>query len=159
VRDRFGLVVPCRLHVLERLPRTAEGSVDLAALGTGSRPRARLRGEHLPPANAAERLIADIWRDVLEVDAVSAGDNFFDLGGHSLLLTRVRSRLAEAFSREIPVVELFRHPTVRALATYLEGTRESPAFGAVDERARKQRAAMGRRRSRAGPRTEGEIDG
>ena len=61
--------------------------------------------------------------------------NFFDLGGHSLLLISTRRKLEEVFAREVPVVEMFRHSTVRSLAKYLTGTEVAPVGGS-DLRAR-----------------------
>lgn len=57
-------------------------------------------------------------------DHVGVDDNFFEIGGHSLLVVRVQSRLAETLGRQVPVVELFRHPTVRTLARHLAGAEE-----------------------------------
>ncbi|MFP2926702.1 SDR family oxidoreductase [Pyxidicoccus sp. 3LG] len=72
------------------------------------------------PRTETERRVADIWRDVLGRDDVGTSDNFFDLGGHSMLVAQVRVRLRKAFGKELPVIELFRHPTISALARYLD---------------------------------------
>lgn len=71
--------------------------------------------------NGAElsRVITGIWREVLRVEQSRPDDNFFDLGGNSLLLSEMQSKLSEALKREIPLVELFNHPTVESLARYL----------------------------------------
>ena len=79
------------------------------------------------------------------MDEVGAEDNFFDLGGHSLLLVRVQARLARELGVEVPMVELFQHPTVRALARWLQ---EGGGSDAVDEgagRGAARQAALGRR--------------
>ena len=73
----------------------------------------------LPPARPRSSCAA-AWREVLQVERVGAHDNFFDLGGDSLLMTQVRSRLQRDFARQLSIVELFRYPTVRALAHYLD---------------------------------------
>jgi acyl transferase domain-containing protein/long-subunit acyl-CoA synthetase (AMP-forming) len=65
------------------------------------------------------RIITRIWREVLRVEQSRPHDNFFDLGGNSLLLSEMQSKLSEALKREIPLVELFNHPTVESLARYL----------------------------------------
>ncbi|MEU7580053.1 phosphopantetheine-binding protein [Streptomyces sp. NPDC041068] len=64
-------------------------------------------------------LVSDLWCEVLELPEVSPSDNFFDLGGHSLLLHTVRDRLAEHLGRDVPLVDLFQHPTVGDLADHL----------------------------------------
>ncbi len=71
---------------------------------------------------ALEALVAGIWREALgREEAIAAGDNFFDLGGHSLLLTLVHARLQEALAADIPLLDLFEHPTLGALADHLAG--------------------------------------
>ncbi len=74
-----------------------------------------------PPATQTERVVAEIWAEILDLPQVSVLDNFFDLGGHSVLVHMVHDRLAEKLGEAPPMVELFKHPTVRALARHLEG--------------------------------------
>ncbi len=134
-------MVPAALVVLPALPRTASGKVDPQALPvpeeTSEAPR---EAPSAPPGNELERAIAGIWRELLGVAEVGAEDNFFDRGGHSLLLVRVHARLQKLLGREIPIVELFRHPTVAALARHLGGTPEEgdPAVEAARRRARER---------------------
>jgi acyl carrier protein len=64
--------------------------------------------------------VAAIWSEILAITAVGVRENFFDVGGHSLLLMRVHTRLREEFQTEIPVVDLFRYTTVEDLAAYLD---------------------------------------
>lgn len=66
-----------------------------------------------------EDALAAIWCEVLEVPSVSADDNFFDLGGHSVLLHMVRDRIDERLGLSPPLVDLFTYPTVRSLARHL----------------------------------------
>ncbi len=73
-------------------------------------------------AGAVERQIRDVWRAVLAIDDVGLDDNFFDLGGRSLLLVRVQARLA-ARGIEASMLDLFRWPTIRMLAAHLPGNR------------------------------------
>jgi hypothetical protein len=76
---------------------------------------------YVTPRGDLEEHIASIWSDVLGVDHIGAETNFFDLGGHSLLLVRVHSRLKGTGATELSVVDLFRHPTVRSLALAIGG--------------------------------------
>jgi amino acid adenylation domain-containing protein len=111
---------PSAYLTLDRLPLTANGKVDRKALppidgspaGTST---------FVAPRDGMESLIAGVWRDVLGCDAVSVRANFFDLGGHSLLLVQVQAKLAAALQRSIAVVELFQYPTIDALARHLGG--------------------------------------
>ncbi len=71
-----------------------------------------------PPANEYQAGVADIWKELLRLPHVGMHHNFFDLGGHSLLLVQVQSRLQRRFGREIPVIELFQRPTVAGMADF-----------------------------------------
>ncbi|HEU4537768.1 MAG TPA: beta-ketoacyl synthase N-terminal-like domain-containing protein, partial [Polyangiaceae bacterium] len=111
-------MVPAAYVALERLPLSANGKVDrgkLPAPFAGGDARAA----HAPPASDLEKSIAAIWAEVLGAPSVGLDDNFFDLGGHSLLMARVQNRVREALGREVRIVSLFQHPTVRALAKFL----------------------------------------
>jgi hypothetical protein len=83
--------------------------------------------EYVLPRNDLEKAIAAIWREVLHVDTVSIHDNFFTIGGHSLLLARVHSRLKAHLSPDLSIIELFRYPTIHALAKHLSN-QQLPAF-------------------------------
>jgi acyl carrier protein len=98
-----------------------------------------------------ERLIAALFRDVLEVEQVGLHDNFFELGANSLLLVQVHRRLREQLEREIPVIRLFQHPTVAALARELADVRSAaqhPGPSEEHERGARRKAARERRNSR-----------
>ncbi len=85
---------------------------------------------------------------MLGLDEVGADDNFFDVGGHSLKLVDVHERLQRALGRRIPIVELFRYPTVAGLAGYLSQAsepRHDEVVSAAEARAARQRAARDRR--------------
>ncbi len=82
--------------------------------------------------SAMEGVIAGLWQDVLGLAQVGRTDNFFDLGGHSLLVIQVQRRLREATGREVSITDMFRLPTVRALAAHLSGS-GSGASSAVSE--------------------------
>jgi len=114
--------VPAEVVVLGELPTTANGKVDRRALPDPAGLRSeRGAGEAAAPRSALESAIAAIWARILGVDAVGVHDNFFDLGGHSLLLPKVRSLLEEELGRAPRMVDLFRYPTVAALAGHLTG--------------------------------------
>ena len=116
-------MVPTAFVSLERFPLTANGKVDRRALPRPELPAAAVgswgRSPGAVAAGEMERRIAEIWAEVLGIGQVGLDDNFFDLGGHSLLLARVQAELRRRLDREIPLLELFRQPTVRALARHL----------------------------------------
>ncbi|HEX7182532.1 MAG TPA: amino acid adenylation domain-containing protein [Thermoanaerobaculia bacterium] len=121
---RFALVklpeymVPSAYVWRESWPLSPTGKLDRKALlpPEGQRSKAE---EPVAPRTRLERVIAGIWQEVIGVEAVGTRDNFFDLGGHSLLMARVHARLEEALGREVAMVDLFRYPTVGALAEAL----------------------------------------
>jgi 3-oxoacyl-(acyl-carrier-protein) synthase len=83
---------------------------------------------HVAPQGKLEQQIAAVWRELLSVDQVGVNDNFFDLGGHSLLLVKTCERLSAELERDLRVVDLFTYPTVAALARHIGGG--SPGSGA-----------------------------
>ncbi|MFP5264075.1 MAG: amino acid adenylation domain-containing protein [Blastocatellia bacterium] len=108
--------VPSLFVTLKSLPLTPNGKVDRKALPTAelSKPSA----EHVELRSDLERLVAEIWKAALQADRIGRDDNFFDLGGHSLLLAQVQKRLSDA-GYEVPMLDLLRQPTVGALAEHL----------------------------------------
>ncbi|MCW3845368.1 amino acid adenylation domain-containing protein, partial [Micromonospora yasonensis] len=129
-------LVPAALVLVPDLPMTASGKLDPARLPAPA--ATRPAGTYVAPNGELERAVADTWREVLGVTEVSAHDNFFDLGGTSMLLARVQTRLSERLGRPVPAVELFRHPTVALLARHLAGPDPTPAAGPAGDPARRQ---------------------
>ncbi|GAA3457939.1 non-ribosomal peptide synthetase [Dactylosporangium matsuzakiense] len=118
-----AFLVPTHLVVLERIPLTANGKVDRAALPAP----VAAGGGYVAPRTPAEDLVAQIWGGVLGVERVGALDDFFALGGHSLLAIAAVARLCAATGRDVPVRALFLTPTVAGLAAELDRYRaEAP---------------------------------
>lgn len=107
------------------------------------------------PKTEMEVMIARILQNVLEAERVGLDDNFFDLGGNSLLLVQVHARLQAALGREIAPVEIFNHPTAGALAAHLEGHRDAASTPPVDDRKKQLERGRARLLSRRGRRSEG----
>ncbi len=97
------------------------------------------------PSSSLEKTISGIWHEAFG-RPVSVTENFFDLGGHSLLMMRVHVRLVATLGREISVVTMFQHPTIRGLAAFLDGNSKQPDIAAAaQDRAAKARAALTRK--------------
>jgi amino acid adenylation domain-containing protein len=111
-------MVPASFVRVATLPLTPNGKLDRSAL-TGIVAAPPPRTHAAPPRNRLEHRVAAIWREVLGLERVGAHDNFFDIGGHSLLLVKVHHRLREAFGPRLTLVDLFRLPTVADVATAL----------------------------------------
>lgn len=139
-----GHMVPRNFVALEKLPITANGKLDVEALPTPDRERPDLSEEFASPVTTYERDIASIWSELLQIDEVGVDDNFFDLGGHSLLLMRLCSMFESQLSRKVSVTDAFRFPTVRSMARHLEGASEQQTKfnAAVQNRAARQRKAF-----------------
>jgi acyl carrier protein len=140
-------MVPAAFVYLEELPLTPHGKVDRKALPAPNNDRPDLETVRVLPRNEAEEAIAAAWREVLTVKQVGIYDNFFDLGGHSLLLVQIHSRLQEAFKREFSIVEMFRHTTIDSLANFI--TQKQPQESSsqqLQERASKQKQARDRQK-------------
>jgi natural product biosynthesis luciferase-like monooxygenase protein len=152
VRELPEIMVPASVLVLAALPITPNGKVDRRAL---PEPQAiAVRPAAIAPQSDIEKIIASIWEDVLGVPQVGTADNFFDLGGHSLLVVQVQRRLREACGREVSITDMFRLPTIKSLAAHLGGN--APAASAVGDglaRAKARRTMRSRGGAGAHPAT------
>ncbi|MFE2387730.1 amino acid adenylation domain-containing protein [Streptomyces althioticus] len=106
------------VHLTE-LPLTYSGKLDVKALPAARRRTAR--STPAAPSDDTERLLARLWQDVLGLDEVDVHDRFFDVGGNSVLLTKVHARLPEEIRRTVTLTDLFRLPTIASLAAHVTG--------------------------------------
>jgi amino acid adenylation domain-containing protein len=116
-------MVPAQIVVLEEFPLTSSGKIDRKALPAPVFAATAFRA----PQTQTEKIVADAFAEVLGVDRVGLDDDFFALGGDSLIAIRVSARLQLALGREVPVRSLFDAPTVRGLADYLHRHRGGAA--------------------------------
>jgi hypothetical protein len=147
-------MVPAVFTALETLPLSPNGKVDRLSLPDPDPAEAPREGR-AEPKSVRERAIAKVWEEVLELPGgVGMDDNFFEIGGHSLLVGRMQERLRDALGVEVLAVDLFLYPTVRALAEHLAAA-SSSAEAKADEKAGEsaergsgRREMMGRLRRR-----------
>jgi natural product biosynthesis luciferase-like monooxygenase protein len=140
-------MVPSHFVELTTLPRTPNGKADrnrLPAPGVENAP-VSLASAPAEPSGALETTIAGIWKDVLRLPSVGVHDNFFAIGGRSLLAVQVHSRLKQHLARELSITDLFRFPTIRKLAAFLDGEGASAASKSNAERALARRDLIARR--------------
>ncbi|MFW6049754.1 MAG: MupA/Atu3671 family FMN-dependent luciferase-like monooxygenase [Myxococcota bacterium] len=151
-RELPPIMVPSAFVTLERWPLTPNGKIDRTALPPPHEGAAADR-PYVAPEPGLEQTLAAIWCRLLGVPRVGGDDNFFDLGGHSLLAVQAHREIRETLGREITVTDLFRFPTIRALAGHLEGGEqglEAPAERGAARRAARRRAAARRGRAAGG---------
>ena len=140
-------MIPAAFVMLDAFPLTANGKVDRKSLPAPESSRSNSGAKLVAPRNKLESEIAEIWRQALKVGEVGIHDNFFDLGGHSLLMAQVHSRLREMFKTSLPLIALLEHPTISSLARYLSQERsEDSTLEKNRDRASHQREAFKRQR-------------
>ncbi|MES1244348.1 MAG: non-ribosomal peptide synthase/polyketide synthase [Acidobacteriota bacterium] len=134
-------MVPWAFVEMEALPVTGNGKLDRAALPAPRDVRPQDTA-FVAPRNDLERAIAAAWREVLHLEEIGVQESFFEIGGSSILLARLQSRLRESLGREVPFVELFRHPTIESLARSLQ----QETAPRIEEKAEQARARTESRR-------------
>jgi amino acid adenylation domain-containing protein/non-ribosomal peptide synthase protein (TIGR01720 family) len=121
-------LLPAAYVLLEQLPLTPNGKLDRRALPSpDASQHSAIAGRNSLPQTQIEQAIAQIWRQLLRLETVGLHDNFFDLGGHSLLLIQLHSQLRDQFATDLSLVDLFRYPTIAAIAGYLSASPVAPA--------------------------------
>ena len=119
-----GYMIPASFLFLERMPVNAHGKVDRTALRAIDRQETTAGDASVAPRHATEKALADIWIDLLKVENVGVTDNFFDLGGYSLLAGQVLARVANAFGVSLPIKAVFEAPTIEELARRVDAASE-----------------------------------
>jgi len=117
-------MIPNRVVVLDALPQTANGKIDLKELATAKVESADRR--FVAPRTATEERLCELWKAELKVEEVSVQDDFFEAGGDSLLAVGLVHRIIEAFGCPLPVQAVFQAPTVEKLAVALTGAGGDP---------------------------------
>jgi acyl carrier protein len=144
-------MLPAAFIFLETLPLTPNGKVDRKALPKPDASRPTLARSYVAPETNIEQAIATIWQEVLGLDKVGRHDNFFDLGGHSLRMVQVHSKLKAQFEQDLPMIKLFEHPTIATMGQFLSqgqnGTADrSPDVDQAQDRAARQKMARAKQR-------------
>jgi len=147
-QDLPEFMIPAHFVRMDRWPLTPNKKIDRKALPRPETRAQRDPEEHVEPAGEVEEKIADVWREILGLSEVGTRDNFFELGGHSLLAVQAHREIREKTGKDLTVTDIFRFPTIAALAAHLEGdggTSEALAKSA-DRAAARRQAARGKRR-------------
>ncbi len=132
-------MIPSTLMVLDALPLTTHGKVDRRALPAPDTSRPELEETFVAPRTSMEETLASIWRETLGLNQVGIHDNFFKLGGHSLVAIQVITRIRTTFQVELPVHVLFQEPTLARLADKIieaQNAKDSPVVPAITRQSR-----------------------
>ncbi|MBI5815644.1 MAG: amino acid adenylation domain-containing protein [Nitrospinae bacterium] len=122
-----SFMVPSAIVTLDAMPLSPNGKLDKKALPAPDMDTLRGENEYTPPSNEMETLIASVWGGLLNMEKVGARDNFFDMGGHSLLMARAHAALQEKMARNFSIVEMYKNPTIESLAAALAGNGDDGA--------------------------------
>ncbi len=112
-------MIPAALLLVESFPLLPNGKLDRGSLGKLKALAGQSTGS-IAPRSDAEAALAPIWMELLNLDQIGMTDNFFGLGGHSLLATRLVSRIRDAIGVELPLPDIFLHPTIAEQALIIE---------------------------------------
>ncbi|CAH8769907.1 non-ribosomal peptide synthetase/type I polyketide synthase [Paenibacillus dendritiformis] len=127
-------MIPSHFVQLDRIPLTPNGKLDRRALPAPAERAPSVQDAALPRTEL-ERLIAEAWQAVLELESVGIHDKYFEVGGNSINLIQLQSNLQRQLKREVPIVTLFQYPTVHELAAYLAGEADGTRGQAGDQAA------------------------
>ncbi len=121
IRERLPeYMVPSAFMILPHFPLNPNGKIDFNKLPRPAGEQAvKSPLSHVEPRTPTEKVIGDIWKEVLQLSEIDIYDNFFDLGGHSLLIAKVHTRLNEHYKSDIPLIALFQFPTIYHLSQHL----------------------------------------
>jgi amino acid adenylation domain-containing protein len=122
-------MVPSTFVKLDELPVTPNGKLDRGSLPAPDGARPRLERPYAAPESPVQETLASVWREVLGIDRVGIDDDFFHLGGHSMLAVRMVARVRDTFGLELALAQVFEHPTIRELAGSVTGQ----MLGEVDD--------------------------
>jgi len=113
-------MIPSAFVYLDALPLTSHGKIDRRALPAPDAERPALAEAFIAPQTTTEKSLASIWTKLLGINRVGSNDNYFELGGDSLLATQLVSQVRRVFEVELPLVDLFQHPILAELAASIE---------------------------------------
>ena len=140
-------MVPAHYVLLDRLPLTPNGKIDRKALPRPEETEAPAleEGVYVAPENELEAKIAALWQETLGREKVGIDDNFFDIGGHSLLVVKLHRELRGAIEQPVALTDLYRFPTIRSFAAYLGSDGDSEQLSQSASRGARRRMMRGRR--------------
>lgn len=138
-------MVPKYCIRLEQMPYNQNGKINYKKLPPVKEQEKKHEVLKEQPQTETEEMIARIWRKYLEIENIGMNENFFDIGGHSLMLSQVFYELKQEIKTKLMIVNLFQYPTIRQLATFIRQEQEEKDEKEITERGAKQRNSYGKR--------------
>ena len=142
-------MVPSDFIALESLPLTPNSKIDRIALPSPQEVQASPEKKFVAPESDLEQKVVELWQNILKVEKVGTNDNFFDLGGHSLLIVRLHAEIKTALDQPVSLTDLYRFPTVRTFVEYLTSSGTAETLKKSTDRAQRRREMTKHRRRRA----------
>jgi acyl-coenzyme A synthetase/AMP-(fatty) acid ligase/acyl carrier protein len=136
-------MIPSTFVFLDALPRSKVGKVDRQALPAPGRSRPNLAAAYVAPCSPIEETLAGIWAELLELECVGVHDDFFELGGDSILVMQVLSRMREKLEVELSLQQFFKTPTIAGLARSVEEARKGARAGVGEIKPISRRPRLG----------------
>lgn len=142
-KDLPEYMVPSNFVFLKAFPQTPNGKIDRKALPAPDAAGKKDAAPYVAPENDLETLIAELWKKLLVLDNVGIDANFFDIGGHSLLLVQLHQELEQALDERIDLTALYQNPTIRSLAQHLASEDQGAgALAGLERAARRRQTAV-----------------
>ena len=143
LKDKLpGFMIPASIVILEELPKSINGKIDRKALPEPGFELYTDESSFFEAETEMEKTISSIWKQFLPVEKINIEANFFDMGGHSLIMAQVHHKLKESLQSDIQLITLFQFPTIRSLARFLEKLPAVKQAPKVEDRAYKQKQAF-----------------
>lgn len=141
-------MVPSFFIILDEFPLLPNGKLDQRSLPQPQSVRERYSSNYVAAKNDIEKKVEKIWEGILNIDHIGVNDNFFDIGGHSLLLIQVYYKMKENFDTDLEVVDMFQYPTIRLLSEYLESGKKEDTIAQTAKQATQSKESMKTNRKR-----------
>ncbi len=124
IKDLPDYMVPQAFVRLDSLPLTPNGKLNRKALPEPDYSRHAMEVQYIAPETKCQKVLEEIWRDILKREMVGINDNFFELGGNSILLTVMQSNIENFYPGKVSVADIFANPTISRLSRFIESSAE-----------------------------------
>ena len=145
-KDLPEYMVPNDVVALDAMPLTPNGKLDRKQLPLPQDAGQPSGAEYEAPKDELQQIIVNVWQQTLNLEKVGVKDNFFDLGGHSLLIIRVHQQLKAQVEQPISLTDLYRFPTIASLTDFLNSSQDNESLKKSSDRASRRRERMGLRK-------------